>query len=166
MAGVKGRSGGKNRIPSALKALRGTLQPCRSNPDEPKPPVGVPPAPEHLDDVERRRYEVIGADLVRDAILTLQDGDALAQLARAVVHVERLVAKVRIVGEFEVVEGSTRLTAEAKALAAAEDWLAKCNARFGRDPQARASVKRTGPPKKPAEETERDRLRREFGGGA
>lgn len=164
MAGVKGRSG-RPRLPTELKRLRGTLQPCRTPKDEPHPTVGVPPCPADLDRTERRRYAVLAAELVATGVLTLSDGDALAQLARAVVRVERLSRLVRKKGEFVQIDGVSQLSAEAKALKDANEWLAKCNARFGRDPQARATVKAVAPPA-PKEETERDRLRKMFGGGS
>ena len=46
--------GGGNRLPDSLKAARGTLRPCRTNPRAPKAEAGVPPRPpRHLPDAER-----------------------------------------------------------------------------------------------------------------
>lgn len=136
---------GPQPLPTAVKAARGTLQKCRTPKDEPKPTVGAPPPPRDLDATERRRYAVIAAEQVAIGVMTVIDGESLAQLARALVRVERLRRIVRGAGrdgEFETdTDGVTRLSAAARALVDAERWLADCNARFGRDPRARASVK-------------------------
>lgn len=59
-------------LPTVVKELRGTLQPCRTNPDEPKPaePLGDPPA--HL----ARDEKAVWRELIRitvPGVLTIQD---------------------------------------------------------------------------------------------
>lgn len=47
---------GPVRLPTTIKALKGTLRPCRENPNEPAPPEGDLVCPDHLTDAEKRAW--------------------------------------------------------------------------------------------------------------
>lgn len=63
---------GRKRIPTTIKASRGTLQPCRTNPNEPDYILmgSVPEPPEWLGEVGRKIYFDTAADLLSQRILT------------------------------------------------------------------------------------------------
>ena len=79
MSGVKGRSGGHNRKPTAIKALDGTLKPSRVNPNEPTSPAleKVPRCPGHLKGEARRAWRSVGQKLTDMGVLTEVDLHAL-----------------------------------------------------------------------------------------
>ena len=45
---------GRKPLPTHLKMVRGTLQKCRMNPDEPTPDPEIPDAPPHLSPEKRK----------------------------------------------------------------------------------------------------------------
>lgn len=71
------------RLPTAVKEIRGTLRPCRVNLREPKPPRGCPVPPEHLSERARMAWQQIGALLDSSGVLTKADGFALEGLCSA-----------------------------------------------------------------------------------
>ena len=75
MSGVKGRSGGHNRLPTVVKALAGTLKPSRVNPDEPVIPAltEIPKAPSYLSAMAKRFWTRTAGVLVEMGVLTEAD---------------------------------------------------------------------------------------------
>ncbi len=71
------------RTPTALKELKGTLQPCRSNAQEPLLELGVPIAPAHLSQRARRAWDYIAQSLAAMKVLTAADGMAMEEAAQA-----------------------------------------------------------------------------------
>lgn len=71
------------RTPTAMKELKGTLQPCRQNPDEPELEPGVPLAPEHLSERGRAAWNYIVAMLADMKVLTAADAMAVENAAEA-----------------------------------------------------------------------------------
>ncbi len=70
---------GKKPIPTNLKVIHGTAQPCRMNPNEPKPEkAGCPKAPKTLSIEARKHWRRITKDLEACGVLTNIDQDALA----------------------------------------------------------------------------------------
>jgi P27 family predicted phage terminase small subunit len=163
MAGVKGRSG-RPRLPTAIKAARGTLQPCRTNKDEPRIIPKCPPAPEGLDAEEIAVYEKWADTLLLIGVLSVQDGAALRELACADVRVQRARAAVRKYGEVQIdpVSGKTSPSGYARVLADASVTLKHWCAAFGVDPSSRSRVTATKP--KPTEKSDREKAREEYFG--
>jgi P27 family predicted phage terminase small subunit len=69
---------GPKTKPTNLKILTGTARSHRINPQEPKPQVAAPQAPEHLTDIARDEWVRVVEELVNLGILTNLDRGALA----------------------------------------------------------------------------------------
>ncbi|WP_372836781.1 phage terminase small subunit P27 family [Puniceibacterium confluentis] len=74
---------GPKTKPTNIKILTGTARSHRINPDEPKPEVATPDAPEHLTDAARAEWDRVVVDLVTLRILTDLDRGPLAAYCQA-----------------------------------------------------------------------------------
>lgn len=63
---------GRPRKPTAMKRLSGTLQPCRTNPNEPVPAGELPPPPAELTPAEQDAWRIL-AECVAPGVATLSD---------------------------------------------------------------------------------------------
>jgi P27 family predicted phage terminase small subunit len=70
---------GRKPMPSAVHELRGDYEkdPQRRRVNEPKPPKGIPQAPEYLDEFAKEEFELITKIMNAMGILTLADSSAL-----------------------------------------------------------------------------------------
>ena len=87
MPGVKGtRTGGKNRVPTALKLLRGNpgRRPLPQN--EPMPPVKIPSPPRELSDRAKKEWRKLAKQLLSAGIVTELDGMGLAGIVSSYVR--------------------------------------------------------------------------------
>ena len=135
---------GRRPIPTHLKVLAGTAQPCRTNPDEPKPPVEIPPMPLCLDGAARDKWEELAPQLAAMGILARVDGSALLSLCLAYARMvaaekESSEAGLTYVGENGLIK---RHPASAIAHEASRDLLAHLEA-FGLTPSSRYRVSAT-----------------------
>lgn len=144
MAGVKGRSGGHNRLPTRLKARRGTLRKSRLNPKEPRLEVFLPAPPPWLSPRACDFYARLGAIAEIAAVVTRADGDALGLAAAAL---EELVEADEIIRKEGAVLTRTTENGEVHyrhpaAIQRADAWRRYRDAlrAFGLDPQSRAGV--------------------------
>lgn len=71
---------GRTPKPTAQKRLAGTLQPCRTNANEPVPEVALPLAPDWLSEKARAYWDMIGDVLLNMKLVTVGDGPALMML--------------------------------------------------------------------------------------
>jgi P27 family predicted phage terminase small subunit len=71
------------RKPTELKRQQGTLQPCRTNFDEPKPRLGIPETPDHLPERSKAVYPRVAKMLFEMGVLAPYHGMALAGLCQA-----------------------------------------------------------------------------------
>lgn len=70
---------GRKQLPTNLKVIRGTAQPCRVNENEPKPEkVKHSLPPKTLSDAAKKHWRVISKELEACGVLTRVDKDALA----------------------------------------------------------------------------------------
>lgn len=74
---------GRPRLPTKLKLLKGTAQPCRMNKNEPNPEAGMPEPPEHLSERAAKVYPHVAKMLLDMKVLTVSDGMALEGLCQA-----------------------------------------------------------------------------------
>jgi P27 family predicted phage terminase small subunit len=74
---------GRKKVPSQLKITRGTAQPVRMNPFEPKLPVEQPPAPDWLSELAQTTFLDIAQKTAAMKVLAAKDGLALELLADA-----------------------------------------------------------------------------------
>lgn len=89
MAGQKGRSGGHNRKPTKLHVIQGTHQPCRHNPNEPRPEEGIPKCPAGLSKKAKKYWKEIALVLDDMQVLTKADKYALRLLSEAFADYEQ-----------------------------------------------------------------------------
>ena len=91
---------GRPKKPTALKELTGTAQPCRMNPNEPRPEVGLPDMPSWLTDdpVASALYEQVGTYIAEMKIGTRADGLGVAMLADQLTMYIELRHQVRTEG--------------------------------------------------------------------
>jgi P27 family predicted phage terminase small subunit len=82
------------RTPTALKLIRGTAQPCRTNPREPRSLKGKPKPPEHLSERARTAWDSVTGLLADMNVLSKADGLALECLCES--YAEMLWARERI----------------------------------------------------------------------
>jgi len=78
MASVKGmKQKGRPRVPTAVKLQRGTFQPCRATPDEPKyqKEIGAPPC--DLSDAQKVVWERMVSLMTESGVLTIADRNCL-----------------------------------------------------------------------------------------
>ena len=66
------------KIPTALKALKGTARADRLNPDEPIPDLNIPPVPSHLNEIAKKEYERTSKELLKMGVLSNIDRSALS----------------------------------------------------------------------------------------
>lgn len=64
---------GRKPLPTNLKVLRNTAQPCRMNENEPKVPACKIEMPDGLSDMEQRHWQLVSRDLEECGILTKID---------------------------------------------------------------------------------------------
>ncbi|TVT39624.1 phage terminase small subunit P27 family [Hymenobacter setariae] len=76
-------AGGRPPKPTSQKKLGGTLQPCRTNPNEPQPEVYLPVPPNWLSERAKEYWAEIGAVLLAMKLSTVADGPALQLLTEA-----------------------------------------------------------------------------------
>ena len=69
-------------LPTQIKIVRGTDQPCRTARNEPKPRLRKPHCPEHLDEHARTEWKRLVPILMRMKVLTEADYMALANLCQ------------------------------------------------------------------------------------
>ena len=75
---------GNPRVPDAVKAARGTLKPCRTNPDQPKLDVAaIPPPPGRLTVDQAQAWRDIAERVEPLRVYTVADELALEQAAFA-----------------------------------------------------------------------------------
>ena len=74
---------GRKPLPTHLNMVRGTLQKCRMNPDEPTPDPEIPDAPPHLSPEAREEWERLALELYELGILSTIDRAALAAYCQA-----------------------------------------------------------------------------------
>lgn len=77
---------GRNKTPTALKIVKGTDQPCRTNTAEPKPEIGIPVCPDHLPVEVKESWRAIGEMLVSTGVLAVTDGLSMEGLCCTVVE--------------------------------------------------------------------------------
>lgn len=74
---------GRKPLPTHMKLLRGTAQPCRMNPAEPAPDPALPDAPAHLSPEAREEWERVAVELCDLGVLSRIDRAALAAYCQA-----------------------------------------------------------------------------------
>lgn len=136
---------GRKRLPDHLKVLRGTDQPCRMNPDQPKAAPGVARAPEALSARAAEHFDRLSAILDGMGIASPDDADMLALLASRLEEVEILTAVIEDAGRTYVTTATSgdklwkarpEVAMRNEAMRHAQSLLSE----FGLSPSARSKV--------------------------
>lgn len=96
MAGVRGRSGGRNKKPARLHILQGTFQPSRHQGPDVEAPGGVPTMPKGLPTAARREWHRLVDRLSAMGTLSRVDDLVLEQYCRLAADAGRLQADAEI----------------------------------------------------------------------
>ena len=153
---------GPPRTPTAVRALKGTLQPCRTSPDEPEPRPGTPEAPAFLDDDALAEWTRITPQLAVRGLLETIDMAVVAVYCTAWSQLAAAQEALRVEGPVVLdTHGRVVTSPHAKlATTARMQVIAACR-ELGLSPSARATVKAGSPPVEPEREAA---IRRFFGG--
>lgn len=142
------------RKPTKLKVLQGTAKPSRTNQREPKPKIGIPPAPEHLSAAARAAWNPVGQLLLDMRVLTLADGLALEGLCETYADLRRarssLDSRDGLWYEVATKQGGTMYRAypEVAMVADADRRLASWLTKFGLSPADLSRVHAAADPDK------------------
>jgi len=135
---------GRKPLPTHLKLVKGTARRHRMNGDEPKPPICVPPPPEHLEPRAAARFEEMAALLAGHGLMTALDTGALARYA--VVWCRWTDAEAEVLRRGAIVKTAAGNIIQNPFLSVANKCLAQMaqiESEFGLTPSSRSRV-RTG----------------------
>jgi len=107
---------------------------------EPLPPKGRPDPPDWLDELALQEWRKIVPLLESMGVLTLADGDALANYCSLWACYQRCYDWVRRYGEVQAGEKSAQRWPQARALCEYTSQLSRLRACFGLTPADRASM--------------------------
>lgn len=135
---------GKRPLPTAIKELQGTLQPCRANKNEPQPTITAPMAPEWMPDAIKAVYNELALHFADLRIMSTADGKALELLADAYHEWKTARAFIYANGETYETETATgriiRVYPQVNIAADAYKRLRAMLIEFGATPAARSKV--------------------------
>jgi P27 family predicted phage terminase small subunit len=145
MSGKKGMStGGHNKLPTAIKELKGTLKPSRQRAARMKPPLGVPRPEKWLKGLGRQHYATLAKLVAPLKVCALCDGPMLSMTAAALAEYDEAAAIVERDGQDlrRETENGVTFYAHPATRIAADAWrrVREGLRSFGLDPQSRDSV--------------------------
>lgn len=142
-------AGGRPPKPTHLKALAGTLQPSRTNPNEPVPDVALPTPPDWLSERARTYWQEIGDVLLHMKLVTVADGPAMQLLVESLAEwaeARQAVHRLGLVYEMET-EGGQTMRRPNPEVAQASDAMKRALrmlTEFGLTPASRGKVSALG----------------------
>lgn len=146
---------GRRPLPTATKELQGTLERSRNNPNEPKPALTVPMAPDWMPDEVKAIFNELALYFADMRVLSQADGKALELLADA--YHEYRQARQFVHQQGETYESPTkdggRIIRAYPQVNIASDAFKRVRAmliEFGATPAARSRVNALPEPKKPS----------------
>jgi len=142
-------AGGRPRTPTSQKALGGTLQPSRTNKNEPTPDVYLPVPPEWLSTRAKQYWAEIGAVLLQMKLCTMADGPAMQLLTEALAEwaeARQAVYREGLVYETMTESGSLMRRANPEVAQAADAMrrAMRMLTEFGLTPASRSKVSALG----------------------
>lgn len=132
---------GRRPLPSAIKILRGTAQPCRMNKQEPRPGPLPDAPPKHLSAEAKKHWKESFKLLTKARILTETDGDSLSLFCE--VKARWIFAKKMLEEEGMVIVASSGFPIQSPWLQIcnkAHEQMLKISIEFGMTPAARTKV--------------------------
>jgi P27 family predicted phage terminase small subunit len=138
MAGTKK---GRKPLPTKLKVLKGTDQPCRINKNEPQPPVCFPDPPKEATDAVKKFWPKIAGQLYDCGILT--EIDAYSLSAYCELYLRWGEANKNIAKHGLIIKSPTGYPIQSPWLAISSralDQMQKIAAEFGMTPSSRTGI--------------------------
>ena len=129
-------------LPTNLKVLRGTAQPCRINDKEPKAPKSKVKMPTGLSQEEKKHWKSVAADLEAAGILTVLDVQALRLYCRTYTQWHKANEKLDEFGS--VIKGShgtPTLSPYFKVSRTCMDQMLALLREFGMTPSSRTRIR-------------------------
>ncbi len=128
---------GRKALPTEIKRLKGTLRPCRENPDEPKPdcPIGDPP--DYMSDRAKEIWHNTVGYLPK-GVITMCDTAVLETYCNMCALREELQQKVNAEGA--VMRMKNEVTATFRALKDVQLAINSAGAELGLTPASRQKV--------------------------
>ena len=137
---------GRKPLPTHLKLVKGTARSHRLNKDEPKPSVGAPEPPAHLDERAKAKFVTMAEMLARHGVMTELDTGALARYV--VVWCRWVDAEAEIKRRGPVVKTNNDNIIQNPFLAVANKCLlqmAQLESEFGMTPSSRSRIRMAEP---------------------
>ena len=137
---------GRRPIPTRLKIIKGTDQPCRIRKNEPKPADDAVDMPEGLSPVAQKQWSVICQQLQDAKIITNVDSMALALYCEAYATWSNANKMVQKHGA--IVKGAAGQPVQSPYFKVANisfDQMRRMMVEFGITPAARSRISTTGP---------------------
>lgn len=133
---------GPPRLPEAVRARRGTLQACRTNPDAPEVDGGLPSPPDWLPEDAAREWRRAGKILLATGLMTLIDKHMFATYCNAVARQAAAQRHINAHGlMLEGEDGLPVINPAQKVVAEAAATVHRLAREFGMSASARATVK-------------------------
>lgn len=143
---------GRRPLPTRLKVLKGTAQPCRTNPREPRPEVVALDPPEYLGTTARAEWRRKAEVLARMGVLTEGDDAALAAYCQAFERFVEAEGKLRQSGLLIKTTGGNVIQNPLVGIAnRAMELMHKFLGEFGLTPSSRTRLQAPPASQAPAE---------------
>ena len=143
--------GGRPRKPTKLKLLQGTLQKCRTNPNEPQPPPAIPDPPPEVNGRALEEWNRVAPQLLQLGILTDLDRAGLAGYCLSYAQYLEATQELKKGVIFKAPSGYPVISPWWVVANRALDQMHKCLTDLGLSPASRTRITGSaeGPPKKP-----------------
>ena len=131
-------------LPTSLKLIKGTLQKCRTNKNEPKPPVGAPAPPKGLSKGAVSEWKRIAPILEDMSLLTGADMAALAGYCELFARWQKAEQEIQTGGEvITTPNGSLQISPWVSIAYRSLAEMRKYLSEFGLSPASRSKVTAT-----------------------
>lgn len=127
---------GRKPLPTAIKELKGTLRPCRTNPFEPKPNTEIGDPPDYMSDRAKEIWHRVVTFLPK-GVVTACDQGVLETYCNFCAQREILQ---QLVDKSGATASATEVAAAFNALVKCEQVIAKSGSELGLTPSARSKV--------------------------
>ena len=137
---------GRKRIPTKLKIIKGTDQPCRMNPNEAEPDLAIPSPPEHLSQTASVEWGRVSQELYYLGLLSRIDRAALAAYCQS--YSRWVEAELQLTQKGLLVKTKNKNIIQSPLVGIANksmEMMHKFLTEFGMTPAARARVQANKP---------------------
>jgi len=144
---------GRKPKPTKLRLIQGNPGKRPINKREAKPPVGMPPCPEHLNEMAKKKWKEKSQELFALGILTKIDGDLLAGYCQAYSRWQDAEERLKDMGPTIVNAGRVQPNPLIRISKDALATMLRLGVEYGITPSSRSRIQTT--PLNPHEEKEK-----------